>query len=86
MYFYNMNTADLKLRIIRQVDSLEEDILKEVMEYIQGKINSQHSSELDSLSEIQQSEIRQAQQSIKDGKGISHDVIVEKYKAKYGIS
>ena len=70
MYFYNMNTADLKLRIIRQVDSLEEDILKEVMEYIQGKINSQHTSELDSLSEIQPSEIRQAQQSIKDGKGI----------------
>ena len=85
-YFYIMNTSDLKLNIIRQVDTLEDDILKEVIDYIQNKINNRETSVLDSLSIEQKNAISQAQQSIKDGFGIPHKIIVSKYKTKYGIS
>lgn len=81
-----MNTAELKLNIIRQVDTLDEDVLKEVINYIQSKINSQNVSVFDSLSNSQKEGIRQAQQSIKEGKGIPHEQIASKYKTKYGIS
>lgn len=81
-----MNTAELKLNIIRQVDTLDEDVLKEVIDYIQRKINTQNASVLDSLTDEQKAGIRQAQESIKNGAGIPHDIIVSKYKTKYGIS
>ncbi len=45
-----MNTAELKLNIIRQVDTLNEDVLKEVTDYIQSKINSQNASVFESCS------------------------------------
>jgi hypothetical protein len=81
-----MNTADLKLNIIRQVDTLDDDVLKEVIDYIQDKINSQAKSVLDSLSIEEINGIEKARQSIKEGKGIPHEIIVSKYKLKYGIS
>jgi ribosomal protein RSM22 (predicted rRNA methylase) len=81
-----VNTAELKLNIIRQVDTLNEDVLKEVTDYIQSKINSQNASVFESLTEEQKKGIRLAQQSIKDGKGIPHEAIVLKYKTKYGIN
>jgi hypothetical protein len=81
-----MNSADLKLNIIRQVDTLDDDVLKEVIEYIQNKINSQEKSVLNSLSIEQRNGIEKARQSIKEGKGIPHEIIVSKYKQKYGIS
>jgi hypothetical protein len=81
-----MNTADLKLNIIRQVDTLEDDVLMDVIDYIQCKINNTSLSILDALSEEQKNGIYKAQQSIKAGQGIPHQVIVEKYKSKYGIA
>ncbi len=81
-----MNTSDLKLSIIRQVDTLDDNILKEVSDYIQSKINISNASVLDNLSIEQKNAIYQAQQSLKDGLGIPHDIIKTKYKMKYGIS
>jgi hypothetical protein len=79
-----MNTSDLKLSIIRQVDTLDEVMLREVNDYIQSKISN--TSVLDNLSIEQKNGIYQAQQSIKDGFGIPHETIKSKYKLKYGIS
>ena len=81
-----MNTTDLKLTIMRQVDTLEDESLKEVLTYIQDKLTSQQLNGLDALSEEQKKAIQQAQQSIKEGKGIPHQKIVDKYKTIYGIS
>ena len=81
-----MNTTDLKLTIMRQVDTLEDESLKEVLTYIQDKLTSQQLNGLDALSEEQQKAIQQAQQSIKEGKGIPHQKIVDKYNTIYGIS
>ncbi len=80
-----MNSSDLKLNILRQVDALEDDVLKEVFDYIQNKIQSQDKSVLDSLSLVQRNGIEKARESIRAGKGISHDKIVSKYTLKYGI-
>ncbi|MBP6625605.1 MAG: hypothetical protein KA198_10560 [Chitinophagaceae bacterium] len=80
-----MNSSDLKLNILRQVDTLEDDVLKEVFDFIQNKMNSQDKSVLDSLSLVQRNGVEKAQESIREGKGISHDKIVSKYTSKYGI-
>jgi hypothetical protein len=80
-----MNTAELKMKIIRQVDILEEDILIDVNNYIQNKIFEQKTSVLDGLSIEHQKGILQAQQSIRDGNGIPHEIIVAKYQAKFGL-
>lgn len=84
-YFYFMNSSDLKLNILRQVDTLEDDVLKEVFYFIQNKMNSKDRSDLDSLNLVQRNRIEKAQGSIREGKGISHDTIVSKYTSKYGI-
>jgi hypothetical protein len=81
-----MNTSELKLTIIRQVDSLEEHVLIEVLDYIQRKVDYQYSSVANTLSVEQQQALLQAQQSIQDGKGIPHQEIVSKYKKIYDIS
>jgi hypothetical protein len=81
-----MNTSELKLTIIRQVDSLEENVLIEVLDYIQRKVNYQYSSVANTLSVEQQQALLQARQSIQDGKGIPHQEIVSKYKKMYDIS
>jgi NAD+--asparagine ADP-ribosyltransferase len=80
-----MSTAELKMNIIRQVDTLDEDILKEIMDYIQGKMDSQNATLFDSLTHEQKKGILKAQESIKNGHGIPHELIVSKYKTKYGI-
>ena len=81
-----MNTSELKLTIIRQVDTLEENVLIEVVDYIQRKVNYQYSSVANTLSVEQQQALLQARQSIQDGKGIPHQEIVSKYKKMYDIS
>ena len=82
-----MNTSELKLTIIRQMESLEEDVLIEVLDYIQRKVDDhQYTSVLNTISVEQQQALLQAQQSIQDGKGIPHQVIESKYKKMYGIS
>ena len=81
-----MNTSESKLTIIRQVDSLEENVLIEVLDYIQRKVDYQYSSVANTLSVEQQQALLQAQQSIQDGKGIPHQEIVSKYKKMYDIS
>jgi hypothetical protein len=81
-----MNTSDLKLNIIRQVDSLDDDILKEIIDYIQLRINDSGKSVLHSLNDEQKQGIIKAQNSIKNNKGIPHTEIVEKYRIKYGRS
>jgi len=81
-----MNTSELKLTIIRQVDSLEEDVLIEVLDYIKRKVDYQYSSVANTLSVEQQQALLQARQSIQDGKGIPHQEIVSKYKKMYDIS
>jgi hypothetical protein len=68
------------------VDSLDDSVLVDLIEYIQFRVNEKGFSILDDLSESERQGIVNAQNSIKVGKGIPHADIVAKYRKKYGIS
>jgi precorrin-6B methylase 2 len=74
-----MNSSDLKLAIMRQVDSLGDDMLVEVINYIQDKVNKENALVINSLTLEERNEILKAQQSIKAGLGIPHEEIARKY-------
>ena len=81
-----MNSAELKLEIIRQVDLLEDDVLNEIREYIKNRIKFQNLKGTECLTEFEKVKLKEAQDSLSLGKGISHEDIKSKYKIRYGIA
>ena len=81
-----MNSAELKLEIIRQVDLLEVDVLNEIREYIQNRLKIQSLKSLEGLSESEIERLKEAQESLQLGRGLSYEEIKSKYKIRYGIA
>ena len=79
-----MTVSDLKLRIFREIDSLEKNKLEEfyglLMNYINGK---QDISDWDKLSESQKKGIFDAIDQIESGKGIPNKKVLDKFRKKY---
>jgi len=79
-----MTTSDIKLRIFRQIDSLEKSKLEELYGVVVNFINGQKElTDWDSLTDTQRSGIFEAIEEIETGKGISHQEIISKYRKKY---
>jgi hypothetical protein len=79
-----MTTSDIKLRIFRQIDSLEKSKLEELYGVVVNFINGQKElTDWDSLTETQRNGIFEALEEIETGKGISHQAIISKYRKKY---
>jgi len=79
-----MTTSELKLRLFRQIDSLEKSKLEEVYGVVTNYINGNRDlSEWDKLSDSQKQGIIDAIEEIKDGKGISNNVVMDKFRKKY---
>jgi hypothetical protein len=79
-----MTTSDIKLRLFRQIDSLEKSKLEELYGVVVNFINSQKElTDWDSLSDSQKNGIFDAIQEIDKGKGIPHQNVVSKYRNKY---
>jgi hypothetical protein len=79
-----MTTSDIKLRLFRQIDSLEKSKLEELYGVVVNFINGQKElTDWDTLTESQQSGIIDALEEIEEGKGISHQDVVSKYRNKY---
>jgi len=79
-----MTTSDIKLRLFRQIDSLEKSKLEELYGVVVNFINGQKElTDWDTLSESQKSGIIDALEEIEEGKGISHQDLVSKYRNKY---
>jgi hypothetical protein len=79
-----MTTSELKLRLFRQIDSLEKSKLEEVYGVVTNYINGNRDlSEWDKLSDSQKQGIIDAIEEIKDGKGISNKVVMDKFRKKY---
>jgi hypothetical protein len=79
-----MTTADLKLRIFRQIDALEKSKLEELYGVLINYINGQKDiSDWDKLSENQKHGIFDAIDEIKAGKGIQNKVVLDKFRKKY---
>jgi len=79
-----MTTADLKLRLFRQIDTLEKGKLEELYGLVINYINGQKDvSDWDSLSESQKQGIFDGIEEIESGKGIPHNTVISKYRNKY---
>ena len=79
-----MTTADLKLRIFRQIDALEKSKLEELYGVLINYINGQKDiSDWDKLSENQKHGIFDAIDEIEAGKGIQNKIVLDKFRKKY---
>ena len=79
-----MDTSELKLRIFREIDSLERGKLQEVYGYIQNFLRSEKDlSDWDNLSAAQKKGIKESINDLDAGKGIVHEDVITKYRKKY---
>ena len=79
-----MTVSDLKLRIFREIDSLEKNRLEEFYGLLMNYINGQKDiSDWDKLSSNQQKGILDAIDQIDSGKGIPNNTVIDKFRKKY---
>lgn len=79
-----MTVSDLKLKLFRQIDTLEKSKLEEIYGVLINYINGQRDiSEWDKLSDNQRHGILDAAKEIELGKGIPNKVILDKFHKKY---
>ena len=79
-----MDASELKLRIFREIDTLEKGKLQEIYGYVQNYIlGNKDIDEWDSLSLAQQEGILEAIKDLDKGVGILHEDVITKYRKKY---
>jgi hypothetical protein len=81
-----MTVSDLKLKIFRQIDSLEKNRLEEfyglLLNYINGKKDI---SDWDRLTLAQKQGLVDAIDQLDSDKGISHNDVIDKLRKKYNV-
>ena len=79
-----MTVSDLKLKIFRQIDSLEKNLLEEfyglMMNYLNSKMDI---SDWEKLSEVQKKGLFNAIDEIESGEGKSNKAVLDKFRKKY---
>jgi hypothetical protein len=79
-----MTVSDLKLKIFRQIDSLEKNRLEELYGVLINYLNGQQDiSDWDKLTEEQKQGIFNAIEEIELGKGIPNEKVMAKIRKKY---
>jgi hypothetical protein len=79
-----MTVAELKLKLFREIDSLDKSKLEVVYGVLTNYINGQKDiSECDKLSENQKHGILNAVKEVEDGKGIPNKAVLDKFRRKY---
>ncbi len=79
-----MTVAELKLKIFRQVDSLEKSRLEELYGVFTNYINGQQDvTEWEKLSKEQQRGIFDAIDEIDSGKGIPHEKVMQNARKRF---
>jgi hypothetical protein len=79
-----MTVSELKLRLFRQIDTLDKSKLEEVYGVLTNFINGQKDiSEWDKLSDNQRHGILNAIEEVETGKGIPNKVVLDKFRKKY---
>ena len=79
-----MDASELKLKIIKEINSLETGKLKEVYGYLQNIIQGEKDiHEWESLSPAQKKGIKEAMDDIEAGKGVLNEDVISKYRDKY---
>ncbi len=79
-----MDASELKLRIFREIDSLEKGKLQELYGFVQNYVRgSKEIGEWDSLSLAQKEGIKEAIKDLDKGVGIVHEDVIAKYRKKH---
>ena len=79
-----MTVSDLKLKIFRQIDSLEKNRLEEFYGLLLNYINGQKDiSDWNKLTLAQKQGLMDAIDQLDSGKGISHNDVIDKLSKKY---
>ena len=79
-----MNTAELKLKLFREIDTLEKSKLEQVYGLLFNFIHQENDTEeWNSLSKTQQKGLIDAIDEMNSSEGVDHKSIMKKYKAKY---
>jgi DNA phosphorothioation-dependent restriction protein DptG len=79
-----MDASELKLKIFREIDSLEESKLQEVYGFLQNFVRGEKDlDEWNDLNTKQKQGILDAIEELNEGKGILHESVIAKYRKKY---
>lgn len=79
-----MDASELKLRIFREIDSLENGKLQEVYGYLQNYVRGDKDlSDWENLSVAQKEGLIGAINDLDKGKGIVHEEVISNYRKKY---
>ena len=79
-----MTVSDLKLKIFRQIDSLEKDRLEEFYGVLVNFVNAKRDfDDWEKLTEEQKQGITDAIEEIDSGKGIAHEKVMENIRNKF---
>ena len=79
-----MTVSDLKLKIFRQIDSLEKDRLEEFYGVLVNFINEKRDLEdWEKLTDEQEQGIKNAIEEIDSGKGIAHEKVMGNIRKKF---
>ena len=79
-----MDASELKLRIFREIDTLEKGRLQELYGYVQNYVRGKMDiGDWDNLSLTQQNGIKLAINDLDQGLGILHEDVISNYRKKY---
>jgi len=79
-----MSTAELKLKLFREIDTLEKSKLEQIYGLVHNFINKDNDTEeWNALTSTQQKGLIDAIEEMNSSEGIDHKIVMEKYKNKY---
>ena len=79
-----MDASELKLKIFKEIESLEETKLQELYGILQNIIRGEKDLEdWDELNSAQQQGIIDAIEELNEGEGVAHESVIAKYRKKY---
>lgn len=79
-----MTVSDLKLKLFRQIDSLEKDQLEEFYEVLDNFINEKRElDDWEQLTDEQKQGVLDAIEESDSGKGIPHEKVMENMRKKF---
>jgi len=81
-----MNATNLKIKLIKEIDSLDNKNIDKLYGIVMNFINGQVESESwESLTEVQKAGIASGLNQLDQDKGISHNMVMEELKKKYEL-
>jgi len=81
-----MNATNLKIKLIKEIESLDNKNIDKLYGIVMNFINGQVESESwESLTEVQKAGIDSGINQLDQDKGISHNMVMEELKKKYEI-